>query len=124
MLYQINDLRTTVETAKRVLTKEKLDKQKMEQTSASPFMKASMDSKKKNSEKGVSFDALDIIDRHSDSMDKLASLVSKLDMKLDKQETQYKPKVYQGRNRGSRQRQDSYRSKDRSYSRDHNQYNH
>ena len=89
MLYQINDLRTTVETAKRVLTKEKLDKQKMGQTSASPFMKASKESKKnKRSEKGVSFDALDTIDRHSDSMDKLASLVSKLDMKLDKQETQ------------------------------------
>ena len=28
MLYQIDDLRTTVETAKRVLTKERLDKQK------------------------------------------------------------------------------------------------
>ena len=52
-------------------------------------MKASKESKKKSSEKGVSFDALDTIDRHSDSMDKLASLVSKLDMKLDKQETQY-----------------------------------
>ena len=40
-------------------------------------------------EKGVSFAALETIDRHCDSMDKLASLVSKLDMKLDKQETQY-----------------------------------
>ena len=28
MLYQINDLRTAIETAKRVFTKEKLDKQK------------------------------------------------------------------------------------------------
>ena len=33
-------------------------------------------------------------------MDKLASLVSKLDMKLDKKETQYRPKIYQGRNGG------------------------
>ena len=57
-------------------------------------MKASKESKNKSSEKGVSFDALDTIDRHSDSMEKLASLASKLDMKLDKQETQYKPKVY------------------------------
>ena len=56
-------------------------------------------------------------------MDKLASLVSKLDMKLDKQETQYKPKIYKGRNKGCGQRQDSYRSRDRSYSRDHGQYN-
>ena len=123
MLYQINDLRTAVETVKRILTKEKLDKQKIWETSASPFMKASKESKKKSNEKGVSFDALDTIDRHSDSMDKLASLVSKLDMKLDKQETHYKPKIYQGRNRGHGQRQDSYRSRDRSYSRDCNQYN-
>ena len=76
MLYQINDLRTAVETAKRVLTKEKLDKQKTGQSSTSPFMKASKENTKKN-EKGVSFDALETIDRHSDSMDKLASLMSK-----------------------------------------------
>ena len=122
MLYQIDDLRTAVETAKRVLTKEKLDKQKAGQSSVSPFMKASKENTKKN-EKGVSFDALETIDRHSDSMDNLASLVSKLDMKLDKQETQYKPKIYQGRNRGHKQRQDSFRSRNRSYSRDHGQYN-
>ena len=96
MLYQINDLRTTVETAKRVLTKEKLDKQKAGQSSVSPFMKAIKEISKRNSEKGVSFGALKTIDRHSDSMDKLASLVSKLDMKLDRSETQYRPKVYQG----------------------------
>ena len=60
----------------------------MGQTSTSPFMKDSKESKKKSSEKGVLFDALDTIDRHSNSMDKLASLVSKLDMKLDKWETQ------------------------------------
>ena len=51
-------------------------------------------------------------------MDKLAFLVSKLDMKLDKQEAQYRPQVYQARNRGHRKRQDSYRF----YSRDHAQY--
>ena len=123
MLYQINDFRSTVETAKRVLTKEKLDKQKAGQSSVSPFMKGSKENTKKNNEKGVSFDALETIDRHSDSMDKLASLVCKLDMKLDKKETQYRPKVYQGRNRGCRQRQDSYRSRDRSYSRDGGQCN-
>ena len=66
MLYQINDLRNTVETAKMVLTKEKLDKQKTGETSVSPFMKASKENTKKNSEKGVSFDALETIDRHND----------------------------------------------------------
>ena len=84
MLYQINDLRTAVETSKRVLTKEKLDKQKVGQSSPSPFMKASQANSKETSEKGVSFGALETIGRHNDSMDKLASLVSKLDMKLDR----------------------------------------
>ena len=91
MLYQIDDLRTAVETAKRVLTKEKLDKQKSGQSTTSPFMKASKKNEKKHDKKGVSFDALETIDRHSDSMDKLASLVSKLNMKLDKQ----KPNINQ-----------------------------
>ena len=51
-------------------------------------MKASQDRSKK-SEKGVSFGILETketIDRHSSSIDKLTSLVNKLDMKLDRQE--------------------------------------
>ena len=63
MMYQINDVRTAIETAKRVLTKEKLDKQETGQASASPFMKTTKENKKKNSEKGVSFDVLETIDR-------------------------------------------------------------
>ena len=38
MLYQINDLRVAVETAKRLLTKEQMDK-KSGQATTSPFMK-------------------------------------------------------------------------------------
>ena len=38
ILYPMEDLRQEVETAKRILTKEKLDKQLMGQSSASPFM--------------------------------------------------------------------------------------
>ena len=41
ILYPINELRAAVETAKRVLTKEKIDKQRTGQFSTSPFMKAS-----------------------------------------------------------------------------------
>ena len=81
MLYQINDLRTTVVTAKRVLTKEKIDKQRTGQSSASPFMKASPGNSKKNSKKGVSFDALETIERNRDSIDQLTSLVNRMDMK-------------------------------------------
>ena len=46
MLYPIDELRAAVETAKRVLTKEKIDKQRTGQSSTSPFMKASQESKK------------------------------------------------------------------------------
>ena len=38
ILFPIEDLRQTVDTAKRILTKEKLDKQLTGQTSTSPFM--------------------------------------------------------------------------------------
>ena len=38
MLYQINDLRVAVETAKRLLTKEQMDKM-AGQSTASPFIK-------------------------------------------------------------------------------------
>ena len=71
MLYHINDLIVAVETAKRLLTKEKVDKQKSGKSSMSPFMKASKENTKKICEKGVSFDALEAIDRHIDSIDRL-----------------------------------------------------
>ena len=59
-------------------------------------MKASQDKSKKN-EKGVSFGTLETketTDRNSNSIDKLTSLVNKLDMKIDRQEAQYRPTVY------------------------------
>ena len=73
-------------------------------------MKASQE-KSKKSEKGVSFGALETketIDRHSTSIDKLTSLVNKLNMKLDRQEAQYRPTISQNRNRRHRQRQNNY----------------
>ena len=85
-------------------------------------MKANQESKK-NCEKGVSFGALETIERNSDSIDKLKSLVNKMNMKMDRRETQYRPRIYQGRNRGFSHRQVNYRPRERSYSRDHAQYN-
>ena len=105
LLYQIDNLNAAIETAKRTLTKEKIDKQKTVQSSATPFMKASQVKSKKN-EKGVSFGALETketIDRHSNSIDKLTPLVNKLDMKIDGQKAQYSPTVYQNRGRGHEQ---------------------
>ena len=117
LLYHIDNLNFTIETAKQILTTEKIDKQKTGQSSATPFMKASHD-KSKKSEKGVSFGALetkDTIDKHSSSIDKLTSLVNKLDMKLDRQESQYRPMVYQNRNKGCLQMQ-NYKYRNISYS--------
>ena len=94
------------------------------QSSATPFMKVSSDSNYSSmkSKKGVTFDAVDTIERNSDSIDKLTSLVSKMNMKIDKREVPYKPQIYQGRPIGQcRNRQNSYQSRKRSFSRDRNQ---
>ena len=48
LLYQIDNLNTMIKTAKRILTKEKIDKQKTGQSSATPFMTASQDKSKKS----------------------------------------------------------------------------
>ena len=81
MLYHVNDLRVAVETAKRLLTKEQMDK-KAGQATTCPFMQVSQgNSKKKNktekSEKKVSFSAVEAIERTTDSIERLASLMDK-----------------------------------------------
>ena len=76
-----------VETAKRVLTKEKIDRQMAGQSSTTPFMKVSDGQKpsfKNSSKNTVSFDALETIERNSDNIDKLTSLVNKMNVKMDK----------------------------------------
>ena len=116
MVYHINNLREAVGTAKCVLTKEQIDKQKAGQSSASSFMKASHQYPKKNG-KSVSFNVIETIQKQVDNIDKLTSLMNKLNSKLDRKEStvQYKPRDQQGRNRGCGQRQNRYNSRDRSY---------
>ena len=97
ILFPIDNLRAAVETAKRVLTKEKRDRQMSGQSSATPFMKVTNEqnySTMNSCRKGVTFDVMDTLERNSDSIDKLTSLVSKMNMKMDKCETRYKPKFY------------------------------
>ena len=62
-----------------MLTKEKIDKQKTGQASSTPFMRVSdgNQSSSRTSKRGVTFDAMDAIERNSNSIDKLTSLVSK-----------------------------------------------
>ena len=114
MLYQIDGLRVAVETAKRLLTKEQMDK-KAGQSSASPFMQVNQNSSKgkDKTEKKVSFSAVEAMERTTDNIERLASLMDKMDTKLDRREDQYRPRVYQGRSRGCGYRQNNYGSRNR-----------
>ena len=67
---------------------------------------------------------METIQKQGDSIDKLTSLMNELSSKLDRKDNspQYKPRIHQGRNRGCRQRQNRYSSRDMSYSRDRGPY--
>ena len=69
ILFPIEDLRQVVDTAKRILTKEKLDKQLTGQTPTSPFM-----SVRDGTDRRVSFNARDEL---GDKLDKLTVVMSK-----------------------------------------------
>ena len=100
MLYQINDLRVAVEMAKRLLIKEQMDK-KTGQSITMPFMQMNHNSSKRdkdNMEKKVSFSAVEAMERTTGTIERLASLMDRMDTKLDRREDQYRPRVYQGRN--------------------------
>ena len=49
-----------------------------------------------NNKKGVMFDAME---RNSDCIDRLMSLVSDMKIKMDRKQSPYKPRIYQGRSR-------------------------
>ena len=70
ILFPIKYLRQAVDTAKRILTKEKLDKQLTGQTSTSPFL-----SIRGRTERRVSFNTKDEL---GDKIDKLTVVMSKL----------------------------------------------
>ena len=70
ILFPIEDLRQAVETAKRILTKEKLDKQLTGQTFTSPFMNV-----RDGTERKVSFNARDEL---GDKIDKLTVVMNRL----------------------------------------------
>ena len=101
-LINVNNLRDAIDLAKKVLTKEKLDRQLTGQSST-PFMKATSNndshSPQNQQKKGVTFDAMEMLERNSDCIDHLTSLVSNLEMTIDRKQPQYKTKIYQGRSR-------------------------
>ena len=76
-LINVNNLRDTIDLAKRVLTKEKLDRQLTGQSSTQ-FMKATSNGNshlpQNHQKKGVTFDAMETLQRNSDCIDRLTSL--------------------------------------------------
>ena len=98
VLFPIDNLRDAVETAKRFLTKEKIDRQ-MTGQSSTPFMKLS-DKKRKS----VTFETKEALERTSENMERMTALMDKMYIKLEQKDVPYKPQIYQ-RGRGQNWRQ-------------------
>ena len=122
-LINVNNLRDAIDLTKRVLTKEKLDRQLTGQSST-PFMKASSNdnhSPQKHLKKGVTFDPMKTLERNSDCIDRLTTLVRDMKMTMDRKQSPYKPKIYQGRSRNQNVNQQNFTPRNRSFSRGRNQ---
>ena len=89
ILFPIEDLRQAVDTAKRILTKEKLNKQLTGQTSTSPFM-----SVRDRTERKISFN---IRDEQRDKIDRLTLVMSKLTARDSHKRRPFKPQIYKSR---------------------------
>ena len=106
ILFPIEDLRQAVDIAKRILTKEKLDKQLTGQTSTSPFMSIREGTKK------ASFDTRDKLGH---KIDKLTIVMSKLAVTENHERRPFKPQIYKSRGQNRSYGQERYqpRSNDR-----------
>ena len=104
-LFPIEDLRQVVDTAKRVLTKGKLDIQLTGQTSTSPFM-----SIRDGMERKVSFNTRDEL---GDKIDKLTVVMSRLVAKDKNEKRPFKPQIYKNRGQNRNYQNESNRSDSR-----------
>ena len=122
-LINVNNLRHAIDLAKRVLMKEKLDRQLTDQIST-PFMRMSSNDKysaQSNNKRGVTFNAMGTLERNSNCIDKLMSLVSDMKMTIDRKQSTYKPRIYQGRSRNPSRNWKNFTPRNRSFSRGRNQ---
>ena len=92
-IFPIENLRQAVETAKRMLTKEKIERQLVGHSSTTPFMNI----KDNCNNKKVTYNTQDVIE---DTIDRLTVIISQLTMKDGGLKRQFKPKIYEGRGRG------------------------
>ena len=108
ILFPIEDLRQAVETVKRILTKEKLDKQLARQVFTSQIM-----SIREGASRRISFDTREEL---NDKINKLMVKIGKLAAKDSGRTRQFKPHIHQSRGRGQnrdysqRNSQNRYRS--------------
>ena len=103
ILFPIEDLRQALETAKRILTKEKLDKQLMGQSSASQFMNI-----RDGTERRVSFSTRDEL---GDKIDKLAVAMNSLAAKENHEKRPFKPQIYKSRGQNRSFNQENFQNK-------------
>ena len=103
ILFPIEDLRQAVDTAKRLLTKEELDKKSTGQTSASPYM-----SIREGTDKRVSFDTREKL---GDKIDKLIVVMSKLVATENHERRPFKPQIYKSRGQNRSYSQGTYQSR-------------
>ena len=115
VLFPMEDLRVAVDTAKRILTKGKLDKQLAGQTSSTPFM-----SVRDSQSKRVLFNRADDLEQ---KIDRLTVIMGKLVKEDQGNPKPFKPQVYQS-NRGRNQSRGNYHGRFRSNAyRGHPMYN-
>ena len=74
-----------------------------------------------NNKRGVTFDDMETLERNSDCIDKLTSLVSDMKITIDRKQSPYKPRIYQGRARNQNRNQQNFTPRNRSFSRGRNQ---
>ena len=119
-MFPIEDLRQAVETAKRIITKEKLEKQLTGQASTSPFIHIREGASRKVSS--------DTRDKLGYKIDKLTVIIGRLAARDNNETRPFKPQIHQcrgrGQNRGYSQRnyQNRNRAHNRSNSRDREQF--
>ena len=114
--FPIEDLRKVVETAKRILTKEKLDRQLTRQSLSTQFMNI-----RDGHNRTVSFDTKEEL---GDKIDKLAVMIGKLANRDSETGRQLKPQIYQNRGRVQNRNynQHNYHNRYRSDSGDRRHY--
>ena len=111
ILFPIEDLTQAVDTAKRILTKEKLDKQLTDQISTSPFL-----SVRDRTDRRVSFNTKDEL---GDKIDKLTVMMSKLAAKYNHERKPFKPQIYKSSSQNRSYGQGGYQNRSDNRSRGH-----